>query len=496
MAYQYRPIEDKTEPIVRREQKTTRKKLGIFLWVLALLSSAFLVLQILIHGLLPVRYRMIFIGIFAVILLLLGILAFIRSKQGRKRWGYNILIFLFLAFTCFVNYYMFTGLGTLSRISSINEEVVSYSLVTHKDSPIQREEQLKETPVLAALEQDKENLDEHLPSLEENLGIDLEFIDTVDYIQGAGKLLEDKNEPMLLNEAYRSLILEQYPEFNDEVVTFSDEVLTIVKEKEELEEKVVEKNENFIAYISGIDTTGPVSTVSRSDVNIIMAVNNSRREILMLSVPRDSYLPIAGGGNDQYDKLTHAGIYGINSSIGTLENLIDQDINYYARVNFTSLVDLVDVLGGIEVENPRYFTAKGHEFPEGTIHLDGDQALTFSRERYNLSDGDLGRGQNQLRVIQAMINKAVSPSILFNYGSVLNVAENSMETNMPNDKIVELINDQIDDGTPWTFESIEIEGEGVMGLPSYAMPGYELYMYDLYDESVQNVRNTIESFMK
>lgn len=259
--------------------------------------------------------------------------------------------------------------------------------------------------------------------------------------------------------------------------------------------KDVGTGESFIIYITGIDQYGSIEGVSRSDVNILLSVNPSTGKILMVSIPRDSYVQIAGDGNDEYDKLTHSGIYGVNSSIRTLENLFGIQINYYFRVNFSSVISIVDVLGGIEVDNPRGFEALGGEyyFPEGVNYLSGEEALAFARERYNLGDGDLDRGRNQERVIAAMIQKATSPSILFNYTGLLDVISEEAQTNMPVEKITELINQQISEGTNWDIRNAELRGEGVTGLPSYAMPDYELYMFRLDEDSVNEVKREIEA---
>lgn len=494
MSYQYRPPEGE-KPF------TPKPKMDAFaamiFWIVAAISAGAFMFQVSIHGLLPTRYRLILLGILALFLLAVGLVIFGKNLKHKKRYGSMVLLGFFIAFTLLANWYLFTGFGTLGRITAAqSDQVVDFSFVTHKESPIQHTSQLNSTKVLAALTQDAELLVDYLPQIEEEWNADLNFEDTGDYLAGAKRLLEDKKEPLLLNEAYRSLVEEQYPNFFNETTVVSRESLTIKNEEAEVTEvEVVQKNDSFVAYISGIDTQGPVSTISRSDVNIVMAVNPNTREILMLSIPRDTYVPIAGGGNDQYDKLTHAGIYGISSSVETLENLLDVDINYHAKVNFTSLVRMVDVLGGIEVDNPRYFSGGGYEFPEGINYLEGEEALAFSRERYQLADGDVGRGANHLRVIQAMINKAISPSILLNYNSVLSVAEEAMETNMPKKKIVELINDQIDRNDRWAFKNTELSGYGTMGSPSYAMPGYELYMYELYDESVDEVQKTFKDFL-
>jgi len=287
------------------------------------------------------------------------------------------------------------------------------------------------------------------------------------------------------NEAVATQSPEEKAKLHDELTQEGFELAEdfIIEEKVEVKEP---EGESFTVYISGIDRYGSIGGVSRTDVNLIMNVNPVTNQILTTTIPRDSYVKIAGGGQNQYDKLTHSGIYGVKSSVETLENLFDIDINYYIRVNFTSLVEIVDVLGGIDVENDFAFTSRnGQHFPTGTIHLNGEESLAFARERYNLPDGDFGRGRNHVKVLEAIIRKGMTPQILLNFGSVMNIVSEAAETNMPQKKITELVNKQIEKNPKWDFESTQIKGTGSTGqLPSYAMPGFRLYMYELDDQSV------------
>lgn len=259
--------------------------------------------------------------------------------------------------------------------------------------------------------------------------------------------------------------------------------------------KPVNSEGSFNLYISGIDTYGDITKVSRSDVNKILTVNPNTRKILITTIPRDSYVKIPGGGQNQYDKLTHSGLYGVGASMEALENLFDIDINYYGRINFDSLIDIVDVLGGIDVDNPVAFKSGNMYFKKGRIHLNGERALRFSRERYHLKEGDLDRGRNQERVIKGIVEKGVSPEVLFNYSKVLEVVSRSAEMNMPKNEIIAHINDQMANNSQWEIESTEVTGKARRDLPSFAEPSMQLYMYELDQKSVDQARGQMLKVM-
>ena len=273
--------------------------------------------------------------------------------------------------------------------------------------------------------------------------------------------------------------------------------------------KIKKKNNNsakqvdskvFNIYISGIDTYGSISTVSRSDVNIIMTVNMNTHKILLTTTPRDAYVKIPDGGADQYDKLTHAGIYGVETSEKTLENLYGIKIDYYARINFTSFLKLIDQLGGVTVHNDQAFTSLHgkFDFPVGDIQMNSEQALGFVRERYSLDGGDNDRGKNQEKVISAIVNKLASLNSVSNFTSIVNNLQTLFKTNSQSlDTINALANTQLDSGSKFTVTSQAVTGTGSTGqLTSYAMPNSSLYMMKLDDSSVESASQAIKNLME
>lgn len=279
-------------------------------------------------------------------------------------------------------------------------------------------------------------------------------------------------------------IVSLYSALNRMSTTEEGEKRTASIDEEELENHM---DEGFHVYISGIDTYGPLATESRSDVNMIVTVNPRTGQGLITTIPRDSYVRIADGGHDQYDKLTHSGNYGVFSSIHTLENLFEINIPYYARVNFDSLIRVVDALGGIDIYNASTFRAGGVTFKQGHIHLDGKSALIYARDRKHQADGELERGRNHVVLLKAIIDKCLSPAILANAQELMGIMAEDVQTNMPAALLTQLINNQLSSGTRWNFGSAQVKGEGRMDLPSYAMPYNQLFMYELDSDSVQSI---------
>jgi len=217
-------------------------------------------------------------------------------------------------------------------------------------------------------------------------------------------------------------------------------------------------DESFAIYVSGIDTYGQISSVSRSDVNIVMVVNPTTKQILLISIPRDYYVQLHGTTGAK-DKLTHAGIYGIDMSIKTIEDLLETDINYYIKVNFTSVIDIVDSLGGLDVYSDYSFISySGFNFKAGYNSVNGEQALDFVRTRKAFVDGDRQRGKNQQALIDAIIKKATDKSIITKYNSLLSAIDGKYQTNLSTKKITSLIKMQLEDMTSWNVSSYSLTG--------------------------------------
>ena len=338
---------------------------------------------------------------------------------------------------------------------------------------------------------DQDNTEKMLKDVTNVIGRDLKAETYESLTDEANALLNGNIDAAIFNEGYMSMIDDSIEGFSDQVkILYQYGIKTEIKQ-----EKQADVSEPFNVFISGIDVAGPITTNSRSDVNIIVTVNPQTRKILLTTTPRDYYVTIPDVSGEQRDKLTHAGIYGVDASMNTLESLYGIDISYYARVNFTSLEMIVDALGGVDVNSEVEFTAGGYSFTKGMNHMDGKQALAFSRERYSFQEGDNQRGKDQEAVLTAIINKATSPAILKSANEILASVSNCVETNMTQDEMAKFISMQLNDGGSWNIESQAATGNGD-SQACYSSGSQLLYVMWPDETAVANVSTKINEVMK
>ncbi len=305
-------------------------------------------------------------------------------------------------------------------------------------------------------------------------------------------LIGKKIEGIILEEAQVEILKEEnYNEYELLKSIYGDAIeLSIKKNKSNID---ITKD-SYNIYISGIDTYGNITNVSRSDVNILATVNPVKKEILLTNIPRDYYVKLHSF--NEYDKLTHAGIYGIDESISTIEDLLDTKINYYVKVNFTSLIDIVDALDGIVVNsNYSFTTVDGYSFKKGTNYLDGKEALSFARERKAFKEGDRVRGENQQLILTSIINKATSTKIITNYTEILKAVKGKFITNIKDEEITKLIKMQFSDGQAWNIKSISVNGVDSYDYV-YSYKKNKLYVMRPIQETVDNAKGKIKDVMK
>lgn len=481
-----------------KQEKTTNKNtnvLGLVSKVLVILLTVILVTVsgiVIYLKVLPNKY------LIPLCILLVAICGAGMFFVFRKKISNKLKIILSAVSIVFIGIFTFVGLKlvkTLDFLGDMTTETVNaktYSVVVLKDSKYSKLEDLQYRLLLyydTELNQNKGAIDK----LTGVMTIVTEKTDDVHEL--ANRLIKSEVDAILIEDSYYAMIEEDIPDFKDKtkvVYTFAleDVIQTIAKE-------VSVTKEPFVVFVSGIDSYGKISSVARSDVNMLVVVNPQTKQILLVNTPRDYYVKLHGTSGYR-DKLTHAGIYGIDMSVKTMEDLYSVDINYYVRVNFTSLINIIDAIGGVNVYSEYDFTSRigKYHFKKGYNQMNGKQALGFARERYSFAEGDRMRGQNQQAVINAMIEKVCSSTtILTKFDALLDSLKGSFQTNMEYTKMLDIVRMQISDGASWNISSISVDGSG-SSERTYSMGKTRLSVLIPYAGSVNKAEALIDDVLE
>lgn len=476
-------------------------------YILLVISTVFVGYQMYALGMLPdtVLYPFLLIlGLLCLIFFLLNL----EFKHSKKIVNTVLVISLLLSCTYMLGaYYIFKTNGTLASITAIkNTNDNNVSLIVMSDSDIDSLEDLSGKKVGILKNIDKGGTEKALEQIQNEMPVEYEKVELDSVPQEAMALYNGEVDAVILNEAYRTNVteLEDYADFSSRTrVIFQAHFKTSTTNEALAVSDVTTKPYNIL--ISGNDTYGDVGELSRSDVNMVVTVNPMTSTVLLTSIPRDSYVPVDCGdayacAEGELDKITHTGINGITSTKRTVEKLLDIDINYTFRVNFSSVTNIVDSLGGIDIEVPEgqaveifYADSTLEGVTEGWNHLDGERALSFARERYAYIDGDNQRVRNQQMVLKAIFEKATSPEIIINYTSLLKALERAFDTTLSQDEITDFIKYQIQAMPDWKFESYQLSGDGdTLFCPSL---GQEAYVTVLNQSTVALAHDKIMAVM-
>ena len=258
--------------------------------------------------------------------------------------------------------------------------------------------------------------------------------------------------------------------------------------------------EPFVVYLSGVDNRGELTENARSDVNILAVVNPSTKRVALINTPRDYYVDLAG--TNSKDKLTHAGLYGVETSMATLGNLYGVSVDHYIRINFAGFINIVDALGGVDVYSDQAFTSVGSPgyydpttFAEGWNHLDGKSALAFARERHAFKTGDIQRGINQMKVIDAMVEKLKSPALLMSFSKLMDAMADCFVTSLSQEQISALVRMQLSDLSSWDIQSYSVTGTGAKSSKCYSAKGQSLYVMKPDENSVNEAKALVAAVL-
>lgn len=479
-------------------KKKNKKQLVLYQRIGMVLSALLLIVSLILFGMifsinvLPIKYMTILLGIYIPIVLLLVLLMLIKKLKLKIKIPCEILSIVIILIMTLGILYLNKTMNFMAKIKEKKYQTENFYVIVLENSSYNTLDSLKNKTIgihMSSLESGEEAISNFRKKLSYE---DKEY---TDFMQLGKDLLNHKVDAMFINGSYLSILQDEDETFDAK--TKIVETIEIQIKNEVVKKEIDVTKEPFNLYISGIDIYGNITSVSRSDVNIIVTVNPVTHQILLTSIPRDYYVRLHETTGYR-DKLTHAGIYGVDMSITTLEDLLDIDINYYARVNFTTLIELVDAIGGVDVYSDYSFTSLhgNYKFNVGMNHMNGEQALGFTRERYAFKDGDRQRGKNQQKVITAIINKALSSKTLITkYTNILNSLESSFQTNMGSNNIYSLVNMQLDKMPSWEIISISLDGTGKSEY-TYSYSGQRLYVMEPDMSTVNSAKEKIKEIMQ
>ncbi len=482
-------VEEKSNHSRKTEEKKNFSKIifTLFAVAYAIITLIFYV-TVIKTNLLPISY----VAIFAAVEVVLTMLLIVGLVKNHKKIILNIicLILVIVISTGYIFGMRYIGvtMNFLGNVFTEVEETEEYYVVVRKDSGYNTIEELdgKDIYTFQAEEDVKEEIESKINSkLRDGNGL----------VDIGNSLLSEKIEAITVSDSQFNMI-------SEEIENFENSVKIIYRATHKIEKAADIQDENsnytinngvFNLYISGIDISGNIGKVSRSDANIIATVNTNTHQVLLTSIPRDYYVTLHS--KQAIDKLTHSGIYGINETVTTVEDLLDIDINYYVRVNFTTVIKLVDTLGGVDVYSDYDFSAGGYSFKKGYNHLNGQQALMFSRERHSFSGGDNQRVLNQQHVIDAVMKKTLnSRTMLTKYTDILSSLEGCFQTNVKQEEMNNLVKDQLRTMSNWTTKSNALSGKGA-SKPTYSMGSRKLYVMIPDKDSVEEAKRQIKEAM-
>lgn len=470
-----------------RKERTKKNKKNKLLSIILLIMSVLLISVILYINALPALYLEIIIGI----IIIIDIWLLVMMKFSKRRILAKILSIITCLIMAILSFYLIKTAGLINNLN-LNYKTYNYSVVVLKNSNYSKIKDI-ENETLGYYKTDGNECKKSLEKLKKKVETDNKKYDDVNTM--AADLLDEKIEAMLIEDSYLNILnehsIEETSEENDNTAIkgFVDDTKVIYKFSIIVKTSTVSKDidvtrKPFSIYVSGIDTYGEISSVSRSDVNMVVTVNPQTKQILLTSIPRDYYVPLHGktGYND---KLTHAGLYGVDMSIDTIEDLLGIEINYYVKVNFTSVIKIVNALDGVEVLSDYSFTSiDGYNYTKGYNKVNGEEALSFARERKAFAAGDNQRIKDQQALLAAMFKKCISPSIIVKYNKLLDSIEGSFVTNMPSDRLKSLIKMQLAKKYKWVITANSLDGENSSNY-TYSYSASKLYVMEPIDESVE-----------
>ena len=476
-----------------RRKRSKNKGIWFFRAVAIISIIIFIIFGIMLYVLdmIPFKYLIIFYIVFGLLYLYLFITSF--PKKIKNKFKISSCVFLILFGTIF-------GVGikylndTMDFVGVISKDLFQkevYYVMTLENSKYKDIKDLDGKSIGIYSSKNSTKASNELNKKIKN--ISKEYKNVVELFED---LQDNKIDAVLINESTKNLLDTDLADMKLKLKEIYKVYVSI--EKTDIVKVVDITKKPFNIYVAGGDAYGSIDNVTNTDVNMIITVDPINRKVLLTSIPRDYYVNLPSFGDDAYDKLTHAGYYGIEESAKAIENLLDIDINYYVKVNFSTIVGVIDAIEGVDVDSDYSFCVEGGGpcYKKGYNHMDGQKALSFARERHSFKDGDVQRVKNQQKVLTAIINKVTSSTTLVtNFSQILDSVGNSFSTNMETKNINRFIKMQLNDMQGWNIESQNLVGTDLYTKKTYTYPGLNLYVMEKNQDSIDGAKEKIKGYL-
>lgn len=476
-----------------KKSRVRKNKNNIFFRIIAIISTIiFVIFGIMLYMLdmIPFKYLIIFYVVFILLYIYLLLTSLLKNIKNKIRISSFIFLLLFGTIFGFGIKYLNDTMDFVGIISKDLLQKEVYYLMSLEES---KYEDVKDLDGSSIGIYSSKNSDDAVKLLDKKINTTIkEYKNVVELFED---LQDKKIDGILVNESTKNLLNTDLSDMNIKLREIYKVYVSI--EKADIVKVVDVTKKPFNIYIAGGDAYGSIDNVTNTDVNMIITVDPINRKVLLTSIPRDYYVNLPSFGDDAYDKLTHAGYYGIEESAKAIENLLDIDINYYVKVNFSTIEGVIDAIGGVDVYVDKGFTASdgSYTFVTGYNHMNGKKALRFARERKSFSNGDVQRVKNQQKVLTAIINKVTSSTTLVtNFSQILDSVGNSFSTNMETKSINRFIKMQLNNMQGWNIESQNLIGTDLYTKNTYTYPNLELYVMKQDEESVGAAKEKIKKY--
>ncbi len=454
-----------------------RKLIRILAWSSSILTLAALIYNIFI----PIKYK---IGM----ILILVVFSLLSYKRLNK-----ILIVVLSVFLIFISTFLiYTQMSADRVFKYYDHETNVVSLITLEDGDISSISDVKDQDFGYLDSMSSDWLVIVKDELSDSFQITPKFISYSSITEALEALRDNKIDVLVIDNAFVDIYQEEDPFFESETKIIH--TISRTENKDDIAKNIDVDKDSFTVLVSGIDVFGSITKLSRSDVNMLLVVNPKRGTVLMVSIPRDTFVALSCK-DDKMDKLTHSGLYGINCTTETIEQFLDIEINYFIRLNFTSFINIVDAIGEIEVYNEVAFTSHdGMKFPKGNLTLSGFEAFHYARERKAFAGGDSDRVKNQQKVLEAMIKKLLTPASFIKIDQLIRIVSKNVDTNISSSDIAKLIRLQLDKNPKWQFASTLVLGEDAY-RETFSWPGRDLFVVLPDPSSVRTIHAQINDML-